>query len=61
MRRRIAADFGTWRVGAVVLGPMANREVMAGFLTELLGAPPETVGGVEVWREAVVAGTAGGR
>jgi hypothetical protein len=54
LRRRIAGDFATWRVGAVVLGPMANREVMHGFLTELLGRPPTTGGGVAVWRDATV-------
>ena len=55
LRRRIAGDFATWRVDAVVLGPMANRQVMDGFLTELLGRPPATAGGVAVWHAAAVA------
>jgi hypothetical protein len=38
----------------VVLGPMPHRQVMAGFLTELLGRPPRRVGGVEVWGGATV-------
>jgi hypothetical protein len=39
----------------VVLGPMANRQAMDGFLTELLGRPPATAGGVAVWHAAAVA------
>jgi hypothetical protein len=55
MRRRIAADFGTWRVTSVVLGPMRNREAMDGFLTDLLGRPPAGTDGVAVWPDATVA------
>jgi hypothetical protein len=55
LRRQIAADLTTWRVDAVVLGPMANREVMDDFLTELLGRSPTTAGGVAVWDDAAVA------
>jgi hypothetical protein len=55
LRRRIARNFATWRVDTVVLGPMANRQVMEGFLTELLGRPPATAGGVAVWHDATVA------
>ena len=55
LRRQIAGDLATWGVDTVVLGPMANREVMDGFLTELLGRPPATAGGVAVWHDAEVA------
>ena len=55
LRRQIARDLTTWRVDAVVLVPMANREVMADFLTELLGRSPATAGGVAVWHDAAVA------
>jgi hypothetical protein len=55
LRRQIAGDLAAWRVDAVVLGPMANREVMDGFLTELLGRAPATAGGVAVWDDAAVA------
>jgi len=55
LRRRITADFATWRVASVVLGPMDHREAMAGFLTDLLGRAPATTGGVAVWPEAAVA------
>jgi hypothetical protein len=54
LRRRIAADFATWRVASVVLGPMEHREAMAGFLTDLLGRPPQQVGKVQLWRGASV-------
>jgi hypothetical protein len=53
-RRALARDFVRWRVGSVVVGPMPNREVMVGFLTELLGARPERVGGVYLWRDPKV-------
>jgi hypothetical protein len=55
LRRQIAGDLATWGVDTVVLGPMANREVMDGFLTELLGRPPAGAGGVAVWNDAAVA------
>jgi hypothetical protein len=58
LRRQIARDFAAWRVDSVVLGPMANRQAMAGFLTELLGRPPQTIGGVQVWRDATAQPTA---
>jgi hypothetical protein len=58
LRQQIAKDFATWRVDSVVLGPMANREPMAGFLTELLGRPPQTIGSVQVWRDATAERTA---
>jgi hypothetical protein len=57
LRRRIADDFATWRVASVVLGPMENREAMAGFLTDLLGRAPDRSGGVAVWPDAAVAPT----
>jgi hypothetical protein len=55
LRRRLVEDFTRWRVGAVVLGPMPHRRVMAGFLTELLGRAPRRLAGVEVWGDATVA------
>ena len=54
-RRALARDFVRWRVGSVVVGPMPNRAVMVGFLTDLLGARPEKVGGVYLWRDPKVA------
>ena len=55
LRRRIAADLERWRVASVVLGPMPHRPAMAGFLTDLLGRPPERLAGVALWRDATVA------
>jgi hypothetical protein len=54
-RRALARDFVRWRVGSVVVGPMPHRAVMVGFLTDLLGARPERVGGVYLWRDPKVA------
>jgi hypothetical protein len=56
LRRQISRDFATWRVASVVLGPMDHREAMGGFLTDLLGRPPASTGGVAVWPDAAVAG-----
>jgi hypothetical protein len=61
LRRQIAEDFAAWRVGTVLLGPTPNREAMAGFLADLLGRRPETVGEVELWREAAVTSATRGR
>jgi hypothetical protein len=57
LRRQIAGDFATWRVGSVVLGPMGNHQAMHGFLTDLLGRRPADMGGVALWTDATVAGT----
>jgi hypothetical protein len=54
LRQTLAGDFVRWRVSNVVVGPMPNRAAMVGFLTELLGARPELVGGVYLWRDPVV-------
>ena len=55
LRRKISRDFASWRVASVVLGPMDNREAMRGFLSDLLGRPPGSAGGVAVWPDAAVA------
>jgi hypothetical protein len=55
LRRKISRDFASWRVSSVVLGPMDNREAMRGFLSDLLGRPPASTGGVAVWPDAAVA------
>jgi hypothetical protein len=54
-RQALARDFLRWRVGSVVVGPMPHRAVMVGFLTDLLGARPQQVGGVYLWRNPKVA------
>ena len=57
LRRQIAQDFTRWGVRSVVLGPMPHRRVMVGFLTDLLGRPPDRLAGVEMWGDATVAPT----
>ena len=54
MAPALARDFVRWRVGSVVVGPMPNQAVMVRFLTDLLGARPEKVGGVYLWRDPKV-------
>jgi hypothetical protein len=56
-RRALARDFVRWRVGSVVVGPMRHRAAMVEFLTDLLGARPERVGGVYLWRDPKVVTT----
>jgi hypothetical protein len=58
LRERIGGDFARWGISSVVLGPMPYREVISGFLTDLLGQRPERLAGVELWRGATVATTA---
>jgi hypothetical protein len=53
-RQALARDLLRWRVGSVVVGPMPNRAVMVRFLTDLLGARPQRVGGVYLWRNPKV-------
>jgi hypothetical protein len=60
LREELARDFARWRVRSVVLGPMPHRQVMAGFLSDLLGRAPERVAGVELWANARVAPATGG-
>jgi hypothetical protein len=51
MRRVLAADLTRWGVATVVVGPMDHQATMLGFLTDLFGGPPESVGGVWLWRD----------
>jgi hypothetical protein len=60
LRQEMARDFARWHVRSVVLGPMPHRQVMAGFLSDLLGRAPERVAGVELWGDAAVAPAGGG-
>ncbi len=48
-RPTLMADLRHWDVRTVIVGPMDGREAVAAMFTWLLGRPPETVGGVEVW------------
>jgi hypothetical protein len=53
-RRVMARDLLRWRVGSVVVGPMANQAAMVGFLSDLFGQEPELVDGVYLWRDPTV-------
>jgi len=48
-RARLQDDLRAWRVQAVLVGPMPNRDAMTAFLTDLLGAPPVLDQGVAAW------------
>jgi hypothetical protein len=51
-RQRVLAELRQWHAETVILGPMEHYSVMCDFLTQLLGQPPVTVGGVAVWWSA---------
>jgi hypothetical protein len=48
-RRHIFGELRHWEIGAVVVGPMGHEATMVEFFTDLLGSPPEEVGGVYLW------------
>ena len=48
-RSEIFTELRHWEVSAVVVGPMGQRARMVEFFTDLLGSPPEDVGGVSLW------------
>jgi hypothetical protein len=49
-RRAAVADLRYWRAGAVVLVPgTPNHDLLNSLLTQLLGGPPQQVGGVLLW------------
>ncbi|MDQ6771534.1 MAG: hypothetical protein M3024_00865 [Candidatus Dormibacteraeota bacterium] len=48
-RDQVFADLRNWGVSAVVVGPMGRRAKMVEFFTDLLGSPPDDVGGVSLW------------
>jgi hypothetical protein len=38
-----------WHLSAIVLGPMPHRDVAVRFFATLLGRPPISTGGIELW------------
>src|SRR5207302_202674 len=48
-RRAMLADLDRWRVGTILVGPMAREDQMVYVFTDLLGRPPALDGGVYVW------------
>jgi hypothetical protein len=48
-RVRLLADLRRWNADAVIVGPMEHQAAMVAMFTDLLGRPPEQVGGVYRW------------
>lgn len=46
----VRAQLAAWHAAAFVVGPMPGRAALVGALTGILGSPPESVGGVDLWR-----------
>jgi hypothetical protein len=46
------------RIQTVIVGPMMYQDTMVRFITDLLGRPPEPVGGVYLWNRVRGAQTA---
>jgi dolichyl-phosphate beta-glucosyltransferase len=51
MRAAFAADIDRWGACTAVLGPAANPDALRDQATALIGAPPEQVDGVLLWRD----------
>ena len=49
--RNLRADLARWGACSAVLGPARHRDALLAQATALLGAPPEHVGDVAVWRD----------
>ncbi len=49
LRRQVLGDLAAWRVQAIIVGPMANRERMIAFFRWLTGTTPRQDGGVYIW------------
>jgi hypothetical protein len=49
--RDLRADLARWGACSAVLGPARHRDALLAQTTALLGAPPEHVGDVAVWRD----------
>jgi hypothetical protein len=48
-RNQVFGELRHWGVSAVVVGPTGEKAKMVEFFTDLLGSPPEKVGGVSLW------------
>jgi hypothetical protein len=49
VRARLLAELRRDRVETVIVGPFSEHTRMVDFFTRLLGSPPESVDGVDVW------------
>ena len=50
VRKQLNRALGADRVTAVIVGPMAHREIALSFMAWLLGAQPVATEGVSIWR-----------
>jgi hypothetical protein len=50
LRRQVLGDLATWRVTAIIVGPMPNQQRMIAFFTWLTGTTARQDGGVYIWR-----------
>jgi len=56
LRTQIAADLHAAGIRHVIVGPMAARDAMVAFFSNLFGRPPDEVEGVAIWRDVDIAG-----
>jgi hypothetical protein len=61
VRSQIARDIRAKDIREVIVGPMQHRGEMVRFFADLLGRPPESTDGVDVWRGVDRHGVTGGR
>jgi hypothetical protein len=45
----IKRDLVNWNIRSILVGPTTERQQVLGFLTQLLGRPPQTIDGVLLW------------
>ena len=48
-RPKLLGELRDWNVDTVIVGPMDHQPAMVDFLSQLLGRPPVSTGGVYVW------------
>lgn len=53
-RETLRRDLERYEVRSVIVGPMGARDRMVAFFVDLLGRPPEQVGGIDLWEEVGV-------
>jgi hypothetical protein len=59
VRAQIARDLRAKDIRDVIVGPMPHQSDMLRFFTDLFGRPPESVDGVELWRDVDRRGVTG--
>jgi hypothetical protein len=45
----IKRDLVNWDVRSILIGPTKGRQEVVGFFTQLLGRPPQTIDGAQLW------------